>query len=101
MFMFRSNVLLTFTVLSAITLAVTYHLILNRLTVELISPYSKADLKRRFLAAMADAVIVAIAVFYYRAFGRPLYLLTACGYLVLRDSIVGRSVGKFLATGLR
>jgi hypothetical protein len=96
MFMFRSNVLLTFTVLSAITLAVTYHLILSSLTVELISPYSKADLKRRFLAAMADAVIVAIAVFYYRAFGSPLYLVTAGAYLVLRDSIAGRSVGKFL-----
>jgi uncharacterized RDD family membrane protein YckC len=90
------RLMLTFALLSAITLAATYHRILNRLTVELVSPYSKADLKRRLLAAIADAVIVAIVLFYYRAFGSSLYLVTAGAYVVLRDSIAGRSVGKFL-----
>jgi len=88
--------LLTFSVLSAATFALTYHRILTKLTVELVSPYSKADVKRRLLAAMADAALVIIALFYYRAFESPLYLFAGGAYLVLRDSIAGRSVGKFL-----
>jgi uncharacterized RDD family membrane protein YckC len=91
-----NRILLIFSVVSALTLALTYHRILYRLSVALVSPYAKADSKRRFLAAMADVVIVAIVLFYYRAFGSPMYLLTAVAYVVLRDSIAGRSVGKFL-----
>src|SRR5262245_61897320 len=88
--------LLTFAVLSAVTLALTYHRILNRLSLGLISSYAKADLKRRLLAALADGVVVAVALFYYRALGSPLYLVTGVAYLMLRDAIAGRSIGKFL-----
>ena len=62
----------------------------------LISPYAKADLKRRLLAALVDGVLVAVSLFYYRAFGSPLYLVTGVAYLMLRDAIAGRSIGKFL-----
>jgi len=86
----------TFAVLSALTLALTYHRILNRLSLGLISRYAKADLKRRLLAALVDGVLVAVTLFYYRALGSPQYLLAGVAYLMLRDVIAGRSVGKFL-----
>jgi hypothetical protein len=90
------SVLFSFSLLSGISLALAYHLILAKLSVGLISPYAKADVTRRLLAGTVDGMLVAIALFYYRAFGSPLYVLAGAAYLVLRDSMAGRSVGKFL-----
>ena len=45
---------------------------------------------------MADVVIVAIVLLLLRV-RSPMYLLTAVAYLVLRDSIAGRSVGDLFA----
>ena len=55
-----------------------------------------APMTKRTLAATADGFLVAIALFYYRSWGSPLYLIAGAAYLLLRDAVAGRSVGKFL-----
>jgi len=47
-------------------------------------------------AATADVLIVAVTLFYYRAFESFGYLALAIAYLLFRDAIGGRSFGKFL-----
>jgi uncharacterized RDD family membrane protein YckC len=89
------KILLSFSLVSAITLALAYHPILEKLSLGLVSPYAKADLTKRALAAMVDGSLVAITLFYDRSSGSPLYLVAGVAYLLLRD-VAGRSVGKFL-----
>jgi uncharacterized RDD family membrane protein YckC len=90
------RVLLTFSLLSAITLALAYRPILSKLSIALASPYPKADLTKRFFAAMVDGTLVGIALIFYRNSHVPAYLIVAAAYLLLRDAAQGRSVGKFL-----
>ena len=90
------RVLLTFSLLSAITLALAYRPILSKLSIALASPYPKADVIKRFFAAMVDAMLVAAALLLYRNSEFPAYLVAAAAYLLLRDAARGRSVGKFL-----
>lgn len=90
------RVLLTFSLLSAITLALAYRPILSKLSIALASPYPKADMTKRFFAAMVDGTLVAIALIFYRNSQVPAYLVAAAAYLLLRDAAQGRSVGKFL-----
>src|SRR3954468_19611927 len=77
-------------------MALVYRPMLEKLSVGLISPYAKADVRKRALAAMADGLVVAVALFYYRSWGSPLYLFAGGAYLLLRDAAAGRSFGKFL-----
>jgi uncharacterized RDD family membrane protein YckC len=91
-----NGLLLTFSLFSAMTMALAYHPILAKLSVGLISPYAKADVKKRALAAMADGLFVAIALYYYRSWEAPLYLFLGVAYLLFRDAVAGRSLGKFL-----
>ena len=90
------TLLLSFVVLPAITFGLAYHPILSRLSVALVSPYAKADVARRAFAAGIDGVLIASTVVLYRNTGILLYLLIGALYLLLRDAIAGRSVGKFL-----
>jgi len=53
--------------LSALVLAIVYDLILTKLSLGLVSPYEKADLRKRFFAATVDALVVATAVAGYQA----------------------------------
>jgi uncharacterized RDD family membrane protein YckC len=89
-------VLFSFSLLSAMTMALVYHPILAKLSVGLVSSYTKADVRKRALAATADGLFVAVALFYYRSWGSPLYLVIGGAYLLLRDAVSGRSFGKFL-----
>jgi hypothetical protein len=90
------SVLVTFSVLSAISFALAYGPILRKLSLGLVSPYPKADLTKRMFAATADVLLVAVMLFYYRAFESFGYLILAITYLLFRDAIGGRSFGKFL-----
>jgi len=90
------SVLFSFSVLSAITYALAYGPILRKLSLGLVSPYPKADLTKRMFAATADVLLVAVTLFYYRAFESFGYLVLAIAYLLFRDAIGGRSFGKFL-----
>jgi uncharacterized RDD family membrane protein YckC len=77
-------------------MALVYRSILAKLSVGLISSYAKADVRKRALAAVADGLFVAVALFYYRSWGSPVYLFAGAAYLLLRDAMGGRSLGKFL-----
>lgn len=87
--------LLGFVLLPAITLALAYHPILAKLSVGLVSPYAKADVTKRMVAAAIDGTLVVITLALYRLSDSLPYLLAGAAYLLLRDAIAGRSVGKF------
>ena len=88
--------LLTFSLFSAMALAVAYPRILARLSLGLATPYEKADVTKRFIAAVVDMMVVATALVPYRISESPVYLYLGAAYLLLRDTVAGRSVGKFL-----
>lgn len=90
----NDSVLLTFILLSAITLALVCHPILAKLSVGLVSPYPKADMTKRLLAATVDGMLVASVL--YRSSESLFYVVAGAAYLLLRDAVRGRSVGKFV-----
>jgi uncharacterized RDD family membrane protein YckC len=85
--------LLVILLLSAVTFALAYSPIVTRLSRGLISPYSKADVRKRFGASLVDGLLVFTLCLGATS---PLYLGVAAGYLLLRDAIGGQSVGKLL-----
>ena len=84
-----------FVALPAITMALAYQPILERLSVALVAPYAKADMTKRVSAAIIDGLLIATLILLYRASGSWPYLVAAGAYLLLRDGLSGRSVGKF------
>ena len=91
-----SQALRTFILVSAITMAMAYRPILNKLSLALASPYPKADMTRRFFAAVIDIIAVATLMIPYRISGSLPYVLLGSAYLLLRDALSGRSIGKFV-----
>ena len=87
--------LVGFVLAPALVFGVAYHLILARLTLALVSPYAKADVMKRVSAATVDGMLVAVTIVLYRGSDMLFYLLVGAAYLLLRDGISGRSVGKF------
>src|SRR5262245_10065173 len=85
-----------FALLSAIAFAVAYHPILTKLSLGLVSPYAKADVMKRLSAATFDGLLVTTGLMFFVNSGLLLYVVAAALYLLLRDSVSGRSVGKFL-----
>jgi uncharacterized RDD family membrane protein YckC len=91
----RNSVLFGFVLFPAITLSLIYHPILAKLSVGLVSPYAKADVMKRMFAAMVDGTLVVTTLVLYRISESLAYLLIGAAYLLLRDAMAGRSVGKF------
>ena len=69
---------------------------LLKLSLVLVSPYVKANLRRRLFGAAADSLIVMTCWVAYWNGGSLPFAGAAVVYLLLRDSIGGQSVGKFL-----
>lgn len=88
--------LLAVLLLPAITFAVAYSSIVTYVSRGLISPYAKADVRKRLVAASIDGLLVATLCLFAWIGGAPLYLVLAAGYLLLRDAIGGQSLGKIL-----
>ena len=83
-------------VVPALVFAALYFPALTRFSQTLVSPYPKAELWKRFGAAMTDALIVAtLLTVYQRAHALP-FAATAALYLLLRDAVRGQSIGKLL-----
>ena len=91
--------LLGILLLPAVTFALAYPPIVTHFSRGLISPYTKADVRKRFSAALIDGLVVITLSFGYWTGNSPLYLAVGAGYLLLRDAIGGQSVGK-LVSGL-
>ncbi len=75
-----------------------YFPVLNRLARGFISPYAKADIRKRAGAAAIDATLVLICLVGLQTQGSLLFLLVGAVYLLLRDALFvqGQSIGKFL-----
>jgi uncharacterized RDD family membrane protein YckC len=67
-----------------------------------VSPYAKADVRKRAAAAIADGLLLATCVVLFRTQDSMLFIAVGAAYLLLRDAlfIPGQSIGKFLF-GLR
>jgi len=83
-------------ILPAIVFALVYFPIVTQLSRGLVSPYAKADVKRRLFAASIDGLIVLASFLLYWTSDFVLYLAAGAAYLLFRDAIRGQSVGKFL-----
>jgi hypothetical protein len=92
----RLPILLGILVLPAMTFALAYSWIVTHLSRSLISPYAKADVAKRFNAAVVDALVVITLCLPYLIASSPLYLAASAGYLLLRDAMGGQSIGKLL-----
>src|SRR5262245_32324058 len=80
----------------AVVFTAAYFPVVNALTKGLVSPYPKADLRRRFQAAALDAALVTTAGVLFQVSGSPSLPVAAAIYLVFRDGLGGRSVGKLV-----
>lgn len=85
------NTAVALLVLPALTLGAVYFPLLRRVPPGVESPYGKAHMGRRLVAALVDGSLVAAAA----RGGTPWSLLVAAAYVALRDALGGRSVGKF------
>ena len=68
---------------------------LNGMARGLASPYAKADLGKRFSAVMVDGLLCLSTWVLYGRSQSVLYVLAGVLYLLFRDSLAGRSLGKF------
>jgi len=90
------DLVLGFFVLPALAFALGYFPALNRLTVALVSPYARADVRKRLYAAAVDSLLVATTALFSQILQSPWYLVAGALYLLLRDSVQGQSLGKLL-----
>jgi hypothetical protein len=88
--------LLGFIVVPAVGFAVIYFPALTHFTLALISPYPKAEIARRMNAALVDLSLAVAAVLAYQRLDRVWVLAAGAVYLLFRDAVGGRSVGKLL-----
>ena len=94
------NAVLGVLVLPAVSFALLYFPALTRFSSSLASPYPKADVKRRLFAGSLDASLFVTSLYFYQNSGSAWFVVAGAVYLVLRDAMQGRSVGKFFV-GLR
>lgn len=91
-----TNTLLAISVLSAVVFFLVYFPIVTQFSRGLVSPYAKADVKKRLFAATTDGLMVVTSCFLYWNSGFVSYFAAGAAYLLLRDGIRGQSIGKFL-----
>ena len=91
-----ANTVLGIFILPAVVFALVYFPIVTQLSRGLLSPYVKADVKKRLFAATIDALMVVTTCVLYWNSDVVLYLAAGAAYLLLRDAIKGQSIGKFL-----
>ena len=91
-----SGTIIGYVVLPALVFTMAYYPIVTYLARGLVSGYAKVDLQRRFFAAAVDVSLVVTGVALYTASGAVPFLVGAAIYVLMRDALVGRSVGKFL-----
>jgi uncharacterized RDD family membrane protein YckC len=94
----RADSALIVMILLSAAFGLAYFPIFTRISKGLVSPYAKADRRRRLAAATVDGLLCITCVLFYLTLKSPLLLLIGAAYLLLRDSVIirGQSVGKFL-----
>jgi uncharacterized RDD family membrane protein YckC len=93
---FTLDAVLGLLALPAAVFVFVYPPLIARLHPGLVSPYPKAELSTRAYAGAIDGSLAASCVFLYQRLDSLPFLIIAVLYLLLRDSMRGQSVGKFL-----
>ena len=91
-----TNMFLGMFILPAVVFASLYFPIVRHLSKGLLSPYAKADVRKRLYAATIDGFLVITICLIHWNSDLVLYVAAGAMYLLLRDSISGQSIGKFL-----
>jgi len=81
---------------AAVLFGLVYFPTLKYLSVGIVTPYAKVDVRKRLLAAWLDGIPAIAAWFLYRNTGFLWGGAVAVLYLLLRDGIGGQSLGKLL-----
>jgi uncharacterized RDD family membrane protein YckC len=88
------NIAITVLVLPGLGFGILYQPMLTRVSIALVSPYSKADVRIRFVAAGIDCLLITATLLLYFYLGSVVPPLCGALYAMLRDAVAGRSVGK-------
>ena len=91
-----ANAALSIFILPAVVFALAYFPLVTQLSRGLLSPYTKADVRKRLSAATIDGLLVITTCALYWNSGSVLFLVAGAAYLLLRDAVGGQSVGKFV-----
>jgi uncharacterized RDD family membrane protein YckC len=83
-------------VLPAVVFALVYAPLIARVSSGLISPYPKADVRKRLYADAIDGTLIVMSTIVYQRFESLPFLILGAAYLLLRDGVRGQSVGKWL-----
>jgi hypothetical protein len=82
-------------VFPAVVFALAYFPIVSQLSMGLVSPYAKADVRKRLYAAAIDGMLVVTTVLLYQRLDSLVFPIAGALYLLCRDGVRGQSVGKF------
>ena len=80
----------------ALVFGLAYPAIVAKLSLGLLSPYAKADVRKRISAGILDSFVIASLFFPFATTRALPYLVVSAAYALLRDSIGGQSAGKFI-----
>ena len=94
--MTSSTVFMFASALSAV-FGIVYLPVLMKQPKAFVSPYVKADVRRRAFAGIADALLVASCLVLYMTQDSMLFIAVGAFYLLFRDAlfIPGQSIGSF------
>ncbi len=89
------NPLLWILILPAASFALLYFPLVTKFSLSFASPYPKADVGRRLLAGSVDGSLFVTSLYFYQNSGSAWFVVAGAVYVMLRDGVQGRSVGKF------
>jgi uncharacterized RDD family membrane protein YckC len=92
---FSVNALIGWVVLPAAAFVLVYYPLTRLIASGLVSPYAKADIRKRVYAASLDGLLLVSSVILYQRFESMPFLVIGALYLVVRD-MRGQSIGKLL-----
>jgi uncharacterized RDD family membrane protein YckC len=92
---FSVNTLIGWVVLPAAAFALVYYPLTRLIASGLVSPYAKADIRKRIYAAALDGLLLVSSVILYQRFDSMPFLILGAIYLAVRD-MRGQSIGKLL-----
>ena len=92
-----ANSVIGLLVLPAVSFGLLYLPALTRISPTLASPYPKADVSRRVLAAAVDGSLFLTSLYFSLQAESAWFFAAGAAYVGMRDGMRGRSVGKFFA----
>lgn len=92
---FGVNAFVGLLLLPAVAFALVYYPLTKLISTGLVSPYRKADIRKRIYAAALDGLLLMSSVMLYQRFDSAPFLVIGAAYVLVRD-MRGQSVGKLL-----